>query len=430
MRLHDASIRQSSSPPVANDKSIAAFEDRIARIEAIQEKQQEGERPRNPPRKRYGQHPKRSRNERRLSLWRRRKAKNSSGNRRTRGNLSQRKTEAAETLRPYGYEEWKPSALKELMAREKTWETHTDEKQGIHDALNIKKSKQETARSNVDHAQTDGKERASQKVEASKELERLQTERKELLGDLSVDLEEEEIKERDAEMKESQEKAHAAHQKIHDQCEGLKSAIHELTLRLSSLEEDVEKNHSSFLHGLESLNVPDEASFANLLLDEKEEARISAIRKTIDEESAALDALSKEYEREPEPSDPERPEAEILQALSAAQESKEMIAQRIGAVKTELKSDDKLRETQQEKQKEIVKKEETVQSWKSFNSLIGSSDGKKFRDFAQAITLRRLIRQANEELKRLNDRYLLADDSEKPLDFSSTTHGREMRNER
>jgi exonuclease SbcC len=152
-------------------------------------------------------------------------------------------------------------------------------------------------------------------------------------------------------------------------------------------------------------------------LDEKEEARISAIRKTIDEESAALDALSKEYEREPESPDPERPETEILQALSIAQESKEMIAQRIGAVKTELESDDRQRETQQEKQKEIAKKEKTVQSWKSFNSLIGSSDGKKFRDFAQAITLRRLIRQANEELKRLNDRYLLADDSEKPLDF-------------
>ncbi|MFA6892319.1 MAG: SbcC/MukB-like Walker B domain-containing protein, partial [Sphaerochaetaceae bacterium] len=405
-------------PPVANDESIAAFEDRIARIEAIQEKQQEGGTTKESAEKAV-RTTSQTVQERKATLAVMEEKNKELIRQQTdkRESLSQRKTEATEMLRPYGYEEWEPSALKELTAREKTWKSHSDEKQGIHDALNIKKGKLETARSNVDHARTDGKECASQKAETSKELERLQTERKELLGDLSVDLEEEKIKERDAKMKESQEKAHAAHQKIHDQCEGLKSAIHELTLRLSSLEEDVEKNHSSFLHGLESLNVPDEASFANLLLDEKEEARISAIRKTIDEESAALDALSKEYEREPESPDPERPETEILQALSIAQESKEMIAQRIGAVKTELESDDRQRETQQEKQKEIAKKEKTVQSWKSFNSLIGSSDGKKFRDFAQAITLRRLIRQANEELKRLNDRYLLADDSEKPLDF-------------
>ncbi|MCH3920546.1 MAG: hypothetical protein LKE39_08815 [Sphaerochaeta sp.] len=45
------------------------------------------------------------------------------------------------------------------------------------------------------------------------------------------------------------------------------------------------------------------------------------------------------------------------------------------------------------------------------------SDGKKFRDYAQAITFRRLIQKANEQLRKLNDRYLLADDPEKPLEF-------------
>jgi exonuclease SbcC len=48
-----------------------------------------------------------------------------------------------------------------------------------------------------------------------------------------------------------------------------------------------------------------------------------------------------------------------------------------------------------------------VQIWQVLNELIGSSDGQKFRKFAQKITLEFLILRANEHLKELDNRYQL-----------------------
>ena len=45
--------------------------------------------------------------------------------------------------------------------------------------------------------------------------------------------------------------------------------------------------------------------------------------------------------------------------------------------------------------------------WKSLHELIGSADGKKFRNFAQGLTLQVLIAQANRQLEKMNDRYFL-----------------------
>lgn len=40
-------------------------------------------------------------------------------------------------------------------------------------------------------------------------------------------------------------------------------------------------------------------------------------------------------------------------------------------------------------------------------SLIGSSDGKKYRNFAQALTFEHLIGLANKQLRKMSDRYIL-----------------------
>ncbi len=56
---------------------------------------------------------------------------------------------------------------------------------------------------------------------------------------------------------------------------------------------------------------------------------------------------------------------------------------------------------------EIKKRERSYARWSVLNDLIGSHDGKKFRTFAQRLTLRRLVVLANRHLNRLNKRYAL-----------------------
>jgi exonuclease SbcC len=61
--------------------------------------------------------------------------------------------------------------------------------------------------------------------------------------------------------------------------------------------------------------------------------------------------------------------------------------------------------------------EETVQTWRKLDALIGSSDGKKFRSFAQGLTLGVLLDCANAHLQRLTDRYRLTRQKSSPFEI-------------
>jgi len=55
--------------------------------------------------------------------------------------------------------------------------------------------------------------------------------------------------------------------------------------------------------------------------------------------------------------------------------------------------------------------------WNKLRQLIGSADGKKFRNFAQGLTFERMVALANLQLRNLTDRYLLFHDNTQPLEL-------------
>lgn len=56
--------------------------------------------------------------------------------------------------------------------------------------------------------------------------------------------------------------------------------------------------------------------------------------------------------------------------------------------------------------------------WERLHSLIGSGDGKKFRNFAQGLTFELMVAHANQQLQRMSDRYILVRDSSEPLELN------------
>jgi exonuclease SbcC len=68
-------------------------------------------------------------------------------------------------------------------------------------------------------------------------------------------------------------------------------------------------------------------------------------------------------------------------------------------------------EQQQQKSKSLLKaiqaQQKEYQRWAVLNDLIGSADGKKFRTFAQSLTLAKLIQLANRHMQQLNGRYVI-----------------------
>ena len=58
--------------------------------------------------------------------------------------------------------------------------------------------------------------------------------------------------------------------------------------------------------------------------------------------------------------------------------------------------------------------------WAKLNELIGSADGKKYRNFAQALTFEHLIGISNKQLQKMSDRYILkrCNDATNPFELS------------
>ena len=71
--------------------------------------------------------------------------------------------------------------------------------------------------------------------------------------------------------------------------------------------------------------------------------------------------------------------------------------------------------------KDVLKHQAQQQSlkvWKQLHELIGSGDGKKFRNYAQGLTFEWVVKLANTKLQTISDRYLLIRDKENPLQLN------------
>ena len=106
---------------------------------------------------------------------------------------------------------------------------------------------------------------------------------------------------------------------------------------------------------------------------------------------------------------------QLLDALGQLQQQFSEQQKQLGAVEQQLAANETLKQNQQQLLDAINQQRNHTEEWKALHQLIGSSDGKKFRNFAQGLTFNIMVAHANEQLKKMSDRYLLIADSEQPL---------------
>lgn len=106
---------------------------------------------------------------------------------------------------------------------------------------------------------------------------------------------------------------------------------------------------------------------------------------------------------------------QLLDALGQLQQQFSEQQKQLGAVEQQLAANEALKQNQQQLLDAINQQRNHTEEWKALHQLIGSSDGKKFRNFAQGLTFNIMVAHANEQLKKMSDRYLLIADSEQPL---------------
>ena len=153
----------------------------------------------------------------------------------------------------------------------------------------------------------------------------------------------------------------------------------------------------------------DEAAARRALLSPAETA---TLRGRLDEAAAArakaennLATLTEEVQRL-EKATAALPDREALDArrIQTDHELTEANKQ-IGALRLRVQQDDERRAAVAEQRERLAGLSAEADRWATMSRLIGSADGKKFRSYAQAITLQRLITVGNDHLTTISPRY-------------------------
>ncbi|WP_459176722.1 exonuclease subunit SbcC [Ewingella americana] len=180
-------------------------------------------------------------------------------------------------------------------------------------------------------------------------------------------------------------------------------------LRLQQVEE-------AWQQALNASEFSDEAALTQALLDDALRQQLQQRKEQLQQRQAEHRALleqanaTQEQLRQVRPKtlgDNDSDAAALTAELELLSQQLKTLQQQQGEIRNQLTSDITRREGQQALFAQITQSQQFCDDWGYLNALIGSSDGAKFRKFAQGLTLDHLVYLANKQLEKLHGRYLL-----------------------
>jgi len=232
-------------------------------------------------------------------------------------------------------------------------------------------------------------------------------------------------------------------QAVREERELLKSKAESISALKASIEKELERlipclsnQEKEFGEKLQSFGFSNEENFLKYRISQEERSRL--IKKDEELNKRENDILSKiedrnfRYQEEIKKKLTDKGYDEIKSKLNECEIDIHGIGEKLGAVRQKIKDNLVNKKKYENKFAELKKQKEIFNRWDRLHSLIGSADGKKFRNFAQGLTFQMMILYANKELSRLSDRYLLMEDMSNPLELNviDNYQGGEIRSSR
>lgn len=203
---------------------------------------------------------------------------------------------------------------------------------------------------------------------------------------------------------------------------GLRQQIQALTASVDIRGGQLAEWEPAFARRLIELGFADEAAFLRAQLPP---ADVEALRRQQDrlrrEETELITrrrdrqtdlAAQQEKNLTDQPLDRIREENNVLTARLTAMQ------QGLGALQQKIHHHREQQRRSQSRLEEIARQQQECARWERLHQLIGSSDGKKFRNFAQGLTFELMVAHANRQLRKMSDRYILIRDTAEPLELN------------
>jgi exonuclease SbcC len=177
-----------------------------------------------------------------------------------------------------------------------------------------------------------------------------------------------------------------------------------------------------FLERARSAGFGDEGDFLASRVGEGERDALEERERSLAGERRELQAIlrarSEELAREREKRLTDRGPEALREELAACLSELKQARFDIGGIRQRLEENERERERQRLRIAELEARKKECARWEDLHRLIGSADGKKFRNFAQGLTFERMIAHANRRLGKMTDRYLLVRDPSQPLELN------------
>jgi len=314
------------------------------------------------------------------------------------------------------------SLLESLKSRLKAWQEQVRKKSEIEKQIAAIDSEVKRLGAVIDTQVKALTEKQENLERLKKEYAATMDERKKLYGNKNPDDEESRLNKAVADAEEAEKKTRILNTELQQKLNTAKTHVESLKKRIEQRLPELKKAETDFSSALDPAGFSDEKQFLDARLTNEEREALSSRAKELDNAQTELKARQKDRETRLSTERAKKVTDKTLEELEPKfKEYEELLKElrdSISGLKHKLSENTAAKERIKEKQSAIEAQKKECHRWEKLHGLIGSADGKKYRNFAQGLTFELMVSHANRQLQKMTDRYLLIRDDKQPLELN------------
>ncbi len=314
------------------------------------------------------------------------------------------------------------SAISNLKSKLKKWQEQVKQKTDIEKQIAAIDNEMKRLGAVIDAQAEALTEKLRNLERLKKELADGTEERKQRYGDKKPDDEEGRLNKATADAEKAEKKARALNTKLQQKLATAKANVDSLKKRIKKRAPELKKAETDFSAALITAGFADEKAFLEAGLSQEERESLSSRARELDDAGTELKAKQKDREMRLAKETAKKLTNKTLEELEPQfkefEKSLKELRNAVAGLNHKLNENTAAKERIKEKQSAIEAQKKECHRWENLHSLIGSADGKKYRNFAQGLTFELMVSHANRQLKKMTDRYLLIRDEQQPLELN------------
>ena len=314
------------------------------------------------------------------------------------------------------------SLLESLKSRLKAWQEQVKQKAAIEKQITDIDSEARHLDTMIDMQVKALAEKQEKLEQLKKDLADGTEERKQLYGDKKPDDEESRLNKVIADAEKAEKKARDLNTELQQKLTTAKTHVDSLKKRIEQRTPELKKAETDFSAALIPAGFADEKAFLEARLSQEDRDSLSSRAKELDDAGTELKAKQKDRETrlatETAKKLTDKTFDELEPQFKEFEESLKELRDAVAGLKHRLSENAAAKERIKEKQTAIEAQKKECHRWEKLHGLIGSADGKKYRNFAQGLTFELMVSHANRQLEKMTDRYLLIRDEHQPLELN------------